>query len=309
MRRAAHYPPELRQRAMRLVREHRGECPSEWGRSSRPTANWGQPPRRCGCGSGGTRSTVGGGRGSPARSASASESGRPGSDGRERGKSDPPMRSPSNGPPSGNLIWRPPAPRRRGICDSWSMTATTWWQSAAMLAPIGAPQKMKTAAIRTFLRTAGCKTACVSIATNCSRPGDPAEGVSDLPHPDSTRRAPAGPGRPGRRDLARAHLSLPRTYRPRQRSGTGDHAPGAAAHSNAAQAAGLSGLSRSPRSWARWPVLSVSHPCRASHARMTSRLTPACCVRPRSIVCCRTRRRRGRSSTGSPGASSQGLPT
>ncbi len=30
MRRATRYPPELRERAMRLVREHRDEHPSEW---------------------------------------------------------------------------------------------------------------------------------------------------------------------------------------------------------------------------------------------------------------------------------------
>jgi transposase len=30
MTRATRYPPELRERAMRLVREHRGEHPSEW---------------------------------------------------------------------------------------------------------------------------------------------------------------------------------------------------------------------------------------------------------------------------------------
>ena len=30
MRKATRYPPELRERAMRLVREHRGEHPSEW---------------------------------------------------------------------------------------------------------------------------------------------------------------------------------------------------------------------------------------------------------------------------------------
>ena len=30
MMRATRYPPELRERAMRLVREHRGEHPSEW---------------------------------------------------------------------------------------------------------------------------------------------------------------------------------------------------------------------------------------------------------------------------------------
>ena len=31
MERATRYPPELRERAMRLVREHRDEHPSEWG--------------------------------------------------------------------------------------------------------------------------------------------------------------------------------------------------------------------------------------------------------------------------------------
>ncbi len=31
MTRATRYPPELRERAMRLVREHRDEHPSEWG--------------------------------------------------------------------------------------------------------------------------------------------------------------------------------------------------------------------------------------------------------------------------------------
>src|SRR3954466_3763087 len=30
MTKATRYPPELRERAMRLVREHRGEHPSEW---------------------------------------------------------------------------------------------------------------------------------------------------------------------------------------------------------------------------------------------------------------------------------------
>jgi transposase len=30
MTRSTRYPPELRERAMRLVREHRGEHPSEW---------------------------------------------------------------------------------------------------------------------------------------------------------------------------------------------------------------------------------------------------------------------------------------
>ena len=30
MTKATRYPPELRERAMRLVREHRGEYPSEW---------------------------------------------------------------------------------------------------------------------------------------------------------------------------------------------------------------------------------------------------------------------------------------
>ena len=30
MRRSPRYPPELRERAIRLVREHRGEHPSEW---------------------------------------------------------------------------------------------------------------------------------------------------------------------------------------------------------------------------------------------------------------------------------------
>jgi transposase len=30
MTRATRYPPELRERAMRLVREHQGEHPSEW---------------------------------------------------------------------------------------------------------------------------------------------------------------------------------------------------------------------------------------------------------------------------------------
>ena len=30
MMKATRYPPELRERAMRLVREHRGEHPSEW---------------------------------------------------------------------------------------------------------------------------------------------------------------------------------------------------------------------------------------------------------------------------------------
>ena len=30
MTRATRYPPELRERAIRLVREHRGEHPSEW---------------------------------------------------------------------------------------------------------------------------------------------------------------------------------------------------------------------------------------------------------------------------------------
>ncbi len=30
MRRATRYPPELRERAMQLVREHREEHPSEW---------------------------------------------------------------------------------------------------------------------------------------------------------------------------------------------------------------------------------------------------------------------------------------
>ena len=44
MTRAIRYPPELRQRAVRLVREHRAEHPSEWAAIQSVAAKLGMTP-------------------------------------------------------------------------------------------------------------------------------------------------------------------------------------------------------------------------------------------------------------------------
>jgi transposase len=44
MIRATRYPPELRERAMRLVREHRSEHPSEWAAIQSVAAKLGMTP-------------------------------------------------------------------------------------------------------------------------------------------------------------------------------------------------------------------------------------------------------------------------
>ena len=53
MSRLSRYSPEVRERAVRLVREHGAERPVRRGpRSSRLRASWGARPRRSGSGSG-----------------------------------------------------------------------------------------------------------------------------------------------------------------------------------------------------------------------------------------------------------------
>ena len=44
MTRPTRYPPELRERAMRLVREHRGEHPTEWAAIQSVAAKLGMTP-------------------------------------------------------------------------------------------------------------------------------------------------------------------------------------------------------------------------------------------------------------------------
>ena len=44
MTRSTRYPPELRERAMRLVREHRGEHPTEWAAIQSVAAKLGMTP-------------------------------------------------------------------------------------------------------------------------------------------------------------------------------------------------------------------------------------------------------------------------